>query len=940
MSGLSDQERARNWFDQTRRIHLSPNPDLHKVVAGYRKSLEFMPNNAEVIYFLGVALLGKREWTNAEEQFRKALRLTPDYADAHFHLGQTLMQMRRPEEAEQSFRKSIELVPKERRGPLYITLALALQGQFDALAQSARDKAMGKLKQAEECFRLGLEQLPQDLAARYQFALFLFNLGNLTGQDAPLTESESLLDAILAEQPGQRDVLNLRALQHSRRGNLADAIALLERALELARNDAGLLFNLAQIVEQSGDTQRARNLLEESLALQPQQPGALSRLAGIIANEDKDWARAMDLIEKGLALSPRDATLLFQKALVLKSQAADLPEGDQKAQLDEVRALVEQVLRIQPAFQPAQVLAAELGGGPLPTTAPAVDVEELERRLAEAPGDSELKLQVLQARLSAQRLPEALPLLEELLQERPEDPMLLVNHGMVLSYVAGQDGQRLTVARNSLRKGISLLSTPDAPMLLRLAQLNILLREPEEAQDLLGQLMALVGTDPRLEMAQLLQLSGVAAQQKGFLEDAAELFHQATQALDERLAQGVHGSQLDGALRESWGSLAQTLDLLRRDDEAIAAQIRWSQITPGDGNVLFRLAGLYNRNGRFEEGLETLHRLEVLAPENPVTQYYTALTLMDLNRTAEAENCLLKALELKPDFPEAQQRLQFLQQNRPLVASTLEELEQSVQEDPDDLDDRLLLSQAYLNAKEWEKAATQLDVVVAGDPKNHKALFDLSNAWLAAGNKDKAIDCLIQLEQRLPNDPGVRFRLAELLLDNDEEELAVKEYKNAVDMQPNNPVFQFRYGVALKQADREDKAEQAIRRALELQPNFSAAHFQLGLLEYTSERHEAALRSFVTSFQQDQQNFQALYYCGMIHSGVLKNTREAVKFFQSALGIHPAHGDSHFQLGRLFLEQSRQTDARRHLERALELWPQDAFNRGTAEDLLASANEA
>lgn len=940
MSGLSDQDKARNWFEQTRRIHLSPNPDIHKVVAGYRKSLEFAPNNPEVLYFLGVALLGKREWTNAEEQLRKALRLSPDYADAHFHLGQTLLQLRRPEEAEQSFRKAIELTPKERRGPLYFTLAMALQGQFDSLASSQRDKAMGKLKQAEECFRLGLEQQPGDVAGRYQFALFLFNLGNMTNQDTALSESESLLDALLEEQPEHRDVLNLRALLCSRRGDLPRAISLLEAALQVADTDAGLVFNLAQLVEQSGDTVRARELLHRTLALQPQQPGALSRLAGIIANEERDWPKALELVEKGLQLAPRDAMLLYQKALILKSQAAESAGDAAAALLAEAKDLVEQVLRIQPGFQQAQALAAELGGGPVPVAAPAVDATELERQLAEDPANSELKLQVLQARLSAQRLPEALALIEDLLLERPEDPMLLVNHGMVLSYVAGQDGARMSVARDSLRKGIALLEKPDAPMLLRLTQLNILLREPEEAQDLLNRLMGMVETDPRLEKAQILQLSGVAAQQKGFLEDAVELFRQATLTLEERQAQGVGGGQLNGALRESWGSLAQSLDLLRRDEEAIEAQIRWSQVAVGDGNVLFRLANLYNRNGRFNDGLETLRRLEALAPDNAVTQFYLALTLIDLNRATEAEACLMKALELKPDFPEAQQRLQNLQQTRPLVASTLEELEQSVQEDPDDLDDRLLLSQAYLGTKQWDKAATQLEVVVKGDDKNHKALFDLSNAWLAAGNKDKAIDCLIQLEQRLPNDPGVRFRLAELLLDNDEEELAVKEYKNAVDMQPNNAVFHFRYGVALKEVDREDKAEQAIRRALELQPAFPAAHFQLGLLEYTSDRHEHALRSFVTSFQQDQQNHQALYYCGLIHANTLKNSREAVKFFQSALGILPSHGDSHFQLGRLFLEQERPTDARRHLQRALELWPEDAFNREAAEALLEQTHSA
>jgi tetratricopeptide (TPR) repeat protein len=940
MSGLSNQDRARKWFEETRRIHLSPNPDLHKVVAGYRKSLELMPGDPQVIYHLGLALLGKREWSNAEEQFRKALRLQPQMPEANYHLGQALLQQRRAEEAEQCFRKAIDGTAKENRGPLYFTLAMALQGQYEQLAARDRKQADAKLKQAEECFRLGLEQQPEDPAGLFQFALFLQNISTLPGHESALDEAERLLDGLLARQPEQRDALNLRALLHSRRQQYAEAVALLEQAVALAPGDAGLLFNLAQMTEQGGDHGRARVLLEKCLEIQPRQPGALSRLAGIIAQHERDWARATALVDQGLELAPRDPVLLYQKALIIKEQSAELPEEERAAALAESRALAELALEAQPGFQPAQALLAALGGGPTGQAAPgAAELEELERQLAERPQDATLKDKVLQGRLAARRMPEALALIEDLLRERPDDRALRINHGLVLSYVAGQDGARIVEARDSLRRGIEGLDEPDSPVLLRLAQLDIMLREPEEAADQLAVLRGRHPGDTRLDEAQLLQLSGVAAQQKGLMAESADFFRAAAHLLDTRQAQGGQGTMLESALRESWGSLAQVLDLLRREDEAIEAHRRWCQVAPRDGNAYFRLSAIYNRNRRFEEGLETLRRLEEIAPENPVTYFYLGLTLTDLSRHTEAESCLMKALELKPDFPEAQQRLQYLQQNRPLVAASIEELEQSVKDDPEDLDDRLLLGQAYLAAREWEKAAQQLEVVAAGDAKNHKALFDLSNAWLAAGERDKAIDCLIRLEERLPTDPGIRFRLAELLLDNEEEELAVKEYKNAVDMQPNNPVFQFRYGVALKAADREDKAEQAIRRALELQQSFPAAHHELGLLEYTSERHEAALKSFVTAFQQDQRNFQALYYCGLIQ--VAKhNEREARKFFQSALGINPEHGESHFQLGRLFLLAGRPADARRHLSRALEIWPEDAFNRPQAEHLLEEAGKA
>ena len=950
MSGLSDQERAKKWFDETRRIHVSPNPDLHKVVAGYRKSLDYQPGDPQVIYHLGLALMGKREWSNAEEQFRKALRLQAKMPEAWFHLGQALLQERRPEEAEQAFRKSIDGTPKENRGPLYFALATSLQAQYDLHARGNRPQAEAKLKQAEECYRLGLEQQPDDPAANIQFALFLQNLSVLPGHAAALDEAERLLDGVLEVQPGQRDALNLRALLHSRRGNFTGAVALLEKALEGSPDDAGLLFNLAQMTEQAGDAGRARVLLEKSLAIQPRQPGALSRLAGLIAQHDKDWEQALELVEKGLLLAPRESVLLYQKALIFTERAEGLPEEQREHDRAEAKTLVETILEVQPGFQPALVLLERLGGNPLGgsqlmSAAPVANAEELERRLLESPGDVELKLQVLQARLGARRLTEALPLIEELLLERPEDKGLLVNHGLVLSYVAGQDAEKLQAARDSLRRGTQGVEAPDSPILLRLAQLDIMLREPEEAFDLLSTLRGRLGQDPRLDEAQLSQLSGVALQQKGLVDQGCDYFRRAADLLEARRVKTSPGpggtdSQLEGALRESWGSLAQALDLLRRDEEAIEAYRRWAEVAPQDGNALFRLAGVLNRNLRFAEGLEVLRRLEGVAPENPVTYFYLGLTLTDLARPTEAESCLMKALELKPDFPEAQQRLQYLQQNRPLVAASLEELEQSVVDDPEDLDDRLLLGQAYLTAKQWEKAAAELEVVVKGDNKNHKALFDLSNAWLAAGNKDKAIDCLIQLEERVPMDAGVRFRLAELLLDNQEEELAVKEYRNAVDMQPNNAAFQFRYGVALKEADREDKAEQAIRRALEIQQVFPNAHHELGMLEYTSERYDAALKSFITSYQQDNRNHQALYYCGLIQAGAKQNTREAIRFFQSVLGLAPGHGDAHFQLGRLFLQEGRATDARLHLSRALENWPEDAFNRAAAQDLLRQADEA
>lgn len=940
MSGLNDRDKARKWFEETRKLHLgTPNPDLHKVMAGYRKSLELQPGDANVIYHLGLAQLGHREWTNAEEQFRSAIRIKPDMAEAWFHLGQVLLQQRRPDEGEVAFRKAIDLTPKEKRAPLYFANASSLTAQHDQLRATDAQAADKKLREAEECYRLGVEIKPDDPTGQFQFALFLQNVSQLPGREAALDEAEQLLDGLLEKLPTHRDILNLRALVYSRRGALDDAVASLEKALEQQPDDAGLLFNLGQMLEQAGRTEEARGRLERSLELQPRQPGALSRLAGIVAQHDKDLDKALELVEKGLEMSAEDSLLLYQKALIRADQSKAAAGEAAEALHAEAKALVERVLERQPQFQPAQGLYARLTGQatePGQAVADQPDLEQLKQELEASPDDEQLQRKLLDASLRGRKFDEALPLLEKLLKAHPEDPALRVNHGLVLSWLAGKDMNKVRQARESLRQGLKTLENPDSTTLLRLVQLNIMLREPEEATDLLKDLLERAGEDKRLDPAQLWQLMGVSLQQKAFFDEAEAAFRSSLELLKQRVTSAPGNTVLEAALREGAGSLAHSLEIQGKQEEAIEAYREWHKLAPSDANPLFRMANLQNRSKQHAEALESLKLLEQLDTDNPVTHFYLGLTLIDLERSEEAESCLMKALELKPDFPEAQQRLQFLQQNRPLVAASIDELRKSVEEDPEDLDDRLLLGQACLAKKDWAGAVEQLEYVTQHDDQNHKALFDLSNAFVAQSNLDKAIDCLIQLEERLPADPGIRFRLAELLLENGEEELAVKEYRHAVEMQPNNAAFQFRYGVALKEADKEDKAEEAIRRALDLQKVFPLAHFELGLLEYTSERHDAALKNFALAFQQDSRSYMALYYSGMIHYSAKSNHTEAAKFFQSALSVAPEHGDSHFQLARLFKEQGRTADALRHLERALTAWPEDAFNRSTAEEMLAA----
>ncbi|MCB9472833.1 MAG: tetratricopeptide repeat protein [Candidatus Delongbacteria bacterium] len=886
MSGISDAQKARQWFTETLKIHRSTNPDLQKVIAGYRKSLKYAPHDPEVLYTLGVAYLGRGEVSHALEEIDKSLSIKDDVAEAWFHHGQCHMLLKQYDKAEVSYRHALRLTPTERSATLHFALAMTFQ------ARNQADKAIA-------AFRTGLEISPDDLSGNFQFAILLLNTGKAD-------EAAQRLDSLLEKQPGNRDVLNYRALIHAQKQEYGQGAALLQKAIELNGNDAALLFNLGQMQEQGGDRDTAETSYRESLELKRDQPPVLGRLAMLLAGHKKEYDAAIALFDEALALAPNDAGLHYLKGMAYQEQG----------ETDIAVKLVERALELQPGLREAQLALERLKQGG-ETAGPSSS--QLEEALEKDPENRSLKAQLVQAYMLGQRAAEALPLIEELLKDDPDNHALHLNLGFALSMTAGRDGNALMRARAELKRGLEGVSDLNARY--RLVQIDLQLREADEAADELRKLLMEAPEDARLH-----GMLGTALQQKGHFVDAVAAF---TTALEK-----------DPTAREPVVSLAQIHDLLGELEPAVAMYQRWLEFSGKDATPGLRLALLYNRNQQYQNGLAVLDAQLERDPENVQIIFYRALTLMDLRRYDDAEIALNRALELRPEFPEASQRLQHLQQIRPMASASVEELEKSVADDPDDLDDRYLLALSYMTSRDWGKAIGQLEAIVAKDAQNHRALYELANAHVAAGDLDHAIDCMIQLEERLPSDPSVRFRLAELMLENDEVSLALKEYHNAVDMQPNNALFNFRYGIALKEADREDKAEEYIRKALKLQDVFPQAWYELGLLEYTSERHDGALTSFQKSLTQNPQQPQALYFSALIHLNVKKDPALATKLLQSALSLAPAHGDAHFQLGKLFAAAGRDADAGYHLAAALDSWDEHAFNRPEAERLLADSTKS
>jgi Flp pilus assembly protein TadD len=205
--------------------------------------------------------------TNAIAHFQKALALRPDYADAHNSLGDALAQLGQVDEAVAHFRRALEIQPNLGGAHNNLANALLRKGQVDeAIAHFQRALSI-QPNFAAAHNNLGNALLqkgrPEEAIAQYEAAVAAlpghpYLLSNLawvlaTYPEAPVRNGARAVE--LAQQAerlsGGKDpsILGTLAAAYAEAGRFAEAVAVAQRALDLA---------IAQANTQQAEALRAR----------------------------------------------------------------------------------------------------------------------------------------------------------------------------------------------------------------------------------------------------------------------------------------------------------------------------------------------------------------------------------------------------------------------------------------------------------------------------------------------------------------------------------------------------------------------------------------------------------------------------------------------------------------------------------------------------------
>jgi tetratricopeptide (TPR) repeat protein len=223
----------------------------------------------------------------------------------HFAEGLALQALRRWPEAAQA----LQAVGPDAEG-FYVPARVAL-------AQSL--SRMGRHAEAERALVEPIRDHPSDVRLVTTRAMVLERAGK-AGEAAKLLDDAAAERDRTGDVAGAADLSAALAETLGRAGRAPEAVAALERAVAAHPRTPTLLYALGAAYERAGEPEQAAGQLRALLVLDPDHAGALSFLAGALADRGVQLDEAERLARRGAELAPRSPRALDALGRVLLAQ--------------------------------------------------------------------------------------------------------------------------------------------------------------------------------------------------------------------------------------------------------------------------------------------------------------------------------------------------------------------------------------------------------------------------------------------------------------------------------------------------------------------------------------------------------------------------------------------------------------------------------------------
>ncbi len=260
----------------------------------YEQVLAGEPDNAEVLYLLGLVDRQRGRLEAAVDRFSRAAAIEPRKPVFLYAWGNALLARNEPGPAAARYRRALELHPGFADAHANLGLALAAQGRHDDAIRSCRS---------------ALEIDPRHVVA-------LINLGNAQRAKGDLDQAAGTFHQALQIAPDLPQAMNNLGNVRLSQGRIDEAIKLFEEALAVDPSYAEAHSNLGTACQAIEDRGRAIRCFEKASALAPGDPTIQVNLGHVLAAEGRT-REAIEHYERGLTIDASHVEARFHARLTL-----------------------------------------------------------------------------------------------------------------------------------------------------------------------------------------------------------------------------------------------------------------------------------------------------------------------------------------------------------------------------------------------------------------------------------------------------------------------------------------------------------------------------------------------------------------------------------------------------------------------------------------------
>jgi tetratricopeptide (TPR) repeat protein len=616
-----------------------------------------------------------------------------------------------------------------------------------------------------------------------------------------------------------------QAVSFERPGKLTDAESAIRRAIAMDPDDPYNLTKLAGILAASGKTQEAIGLFRKALQMNPQDT-MLNFSLGNLYEQTGDYTQALMAYEKALKANPNYRFGLLNTARTLTHLR----------QTDRALADYQAFLQAYPDhFEGRRYFGKLL----LATNHPKEAIDQFKYLQAHYPGKFSDNLDLARALNGSQNPTEALQELNVALQKASQNKADVYAE-MAKAHIALKQNTLATSAYDD-----ALRANPERVELLeQKAQLLKSIGRFAEAEQAYLTYLDKVPDDAEARYDLGLVYMGQQA-----YDNAIPQFQQVLQAQPpitaarKDLAYAYHmQGQLPNAIPIYEALLADPTNT----DEADKAQTRQN------------LAIAYHQTKQFEKALALYRDLAQQMPENTsLKQDYTNV-LLQLGDGAKQEGDAVQAIAYYEEAAKVT--------------------------NPFDVKPLLAQAQLYSEQQRWEDAERLYQDVLGKDPNQPDAKLFQTRKALKDGDPARAGQLLQELQtQSVSQTPEFAVLTGDVARQQGNVADALLHYEKAVGLNPNQPRWWVAVGETAQAQNQQEKAIQAYQKALGLSKPGDAAqapvYYNLGVSYYQTQQWDAAENAFMQALQLDPNLSAAAYALGTTLEAQ-KKTADAIRAYE------------------------------------------------------------